>query len=78
LTRKGSALDLIAEVNGFINELDEIILRVRNESEDLEAFLAGRRTSPHPLGTKFLMNRGEELQHLTFYVEQALRKVAKR
>jgi hypothetical protein len=77
LTRKGSALDLVEEVNGFINQLDEIVVNARNESEDLEQFLTGKRTSGHPLGAKFLMNRGHELQQLMFYVEQSLKKVAR-
>jgi hypothetical protein len=78
LTRKGRALDLVEEVNGFINQLDEIVVNVRNESADLEQFLTGKRTSQHPLGAKFLLNRGHELQQLQSFVEQALKKVAAR
>jgi uncharacterized protein YoxC len=71
-------VDLVDDVNGFINQLDEIVQNVRNESEDLEQFLTGQRTSVHPLGSKFLLNRGHELQQLQSFVEQALKKVAAR
>jgi hypothetical protein len=76
--RKGSGVHLVSEVNEFINQLDEIVQNVRNESEDLEQFLTGKRTSQHPLGAKFLLNRGHELQQLQSFVEQALKKVAAR
>jgi hypothetical protein len=70
--------DLLSDVGEFCNRWAEITNQINAEIEDMAPYIEGRARSQYPLGSKFLLNRGHELQELVFAVEQSLRKVAAR
>ena len=61
---------LLSKVEEFVDRLNAINLSAARQLVELQAFREGRRRSHVPLGAKFLMNMGAELQFLIQEVEQ--------
>ena len=64
--------DYLADVEWYVRELDRILEACRQEIDELEQFRRGRRKSRLPLGSKFLTNRGRELDELRQALEWKL------
>lgn len=55
---------MLEEVAWLRGELDQLVQNVDNQISDLEPFITGRRRSEYPLGSKLLINVGQELDRL--------------
>ena len=62
--------DYLPFIRAFAEWHQEVGVNVQRELEDMEGYLDGSRVSPFPLGSKFFLNRGRELDELRVLMEQ--------
>lgn len=61
--------DYLPFIRAYVDWHQEVGVNVQRELEDMEGYLDGSRVSPVPLGSKFFMNRGRELDELRAMME---------
>lgn len=62
-------IDLTPHVDIVIGRLGDILNMALEERQQLGSFMRGERVSSSPLGSKWLLNRGNELQQLVSDIE---------
>ena len=56
--------DYIEEVNAILDEMQRLTNDAKEERRRLDKFIKGESKSNIPLGRKFLLNRGQDFQHM--------------